>query len=143
MTTRAERATRDTLILRLHLAGHSYRAIGQKVDLSIAGVFKVVQRELRQSADRRGGLNDEAVEQYLARVESLLAASMPKALAGEPKSVETCRRLLDGMARVQGLFPSLAERLLPSEPMSDVDIDDDGLTDLDRYRRERQAKYEA
>ena len=57
-----ERATRDTLVLRMHLAGMPYRDIGKRVNLSVGGVHKVIRRELRQSADRRSDLADDAVE---------------------------------------------------------------------------------
>jgi hypothetical protein len=54
-----------------------------------------------------------SVESYLTRVEMLLAANWGTALRGDPRSLDQCRRMLDSMARVQGLVPSWAERVLP------------------------------
>ena len=132
-----ERATRDLLVLRMHLAGMVYRDIGKRVGLSVGGVHKVIKRELRQSSYRRDDLADDAVEQYLARMESLLAANMPKALKGDARSTEECRRMLDSMARVQGIVPSLTERVLPIR--DDDDNDNDGDDDeLEAWRKRRE-----
>jgi hypothetical protein len=133
-----DRATRDVLILRMHLAGITYRDIAARVDLSIAGVHKVVKRQLRQSADRRSDLADDAVESYLARMEVLLAANWPKALKGDERSTEQCRRMLDSMARVQGIVPSLAERVVPIRD-DDDDADADGEdNELEAWRKRRE-----
>jgi hypothetical protein len=134
-----ERATRDVLMLRMHLAGVTYRDIGRKVDLSVGGVHKVIKRQLRQSADRRDDLADDAVEAYLARMEPLLAANWPKALRGDTRSTEQCRRMLDSMARVQGTVPSLAERVLPERFRDDYYGDADGEADeLTAWRERRE-----
>jgi hypothetical protein len=135
-----ERVARDTLVLRMYLAGVTYRDIGSKVALSVGGVHKVIKRQLRQSADRRDDLADDAVEAYLSRMESLLAANMPKALRGDTRSVDQCRRMLDSMARVQGIVPSLAERVLPERIRDDDDDrgDDDGDDELEAWRKRRE-----
>ena len=100
----------------------------------------MIKRELRQSADRRDDI-DVAVEAYLARMETLLAASWPKALKGEARSTEQCRRLLDSMGRVQGVFPGVVvERLSERLPLEDDD--DDGVNELEERRRRRAALYE-
>jgi hypothetical protein len=139
----AERQARDTLVLRMYLAGVTYRDIGRKVGLSLAGVHKVIKRQLRQSADRRDELeSDSAIESYLSRMEALLSASWPKALRGDTRATDQCRRVLDSMAKVQGLVPSVAERLLPDRlDAEDTDDDEDGLDELDLYRLRREQKY--
>jgi hypothetical protein len=141
-----ERQARDTLVLRMFLAGVTYRDIGRKVGLSLGGVHKVVKRELRQSADRREDV-DGAVEAYLSRMEALLSASWRKALGGDVRATNECRRLLDSMGRAQGVFPgSVAERLadhLPPDDDDDEGVGPDGLDELQRYRRLREAKYES
>jgi hypothetical protein len=44
---RAEREQRDQRVMRLFVAGTSYRQIGQAVGLrSVSGVHRIVQREL-------------------------------------------------------------------------------------------------
>jgi hypothetical protein len=133
-----ERATRDLLVLRMHLAGMVYRDIGSRVGLSVGGVHKVIRRQLRQSAYRRDDLADDAVEQYLSRMEVLLAANWPKAIKGDARSTEQCRRMLDSMARVQGIVPSLAERVIPIRD-DDDDGDDDGEgNELEAWRKRRE-----
>ncbi|MGV0161357.1 hypothetical protein ACRU3B_18185 [Mycobacterium colombiense] len=134
-----ERVARDTLVLRMYLAGVTYRDIGRKVGLSVGGVHKVIKRQLRQSADRRDDLADDAVESYLARMEALLAANWGKALRGDTRSLDQCRRMLDSMARVQGIVPSLAERVLPERIRDDDDRgDDDGDDELEAWRKRRE-----
>jgi hypothetical protein len=132
-----ERATRDVLVLRMHLAGVTYRDIASRVGLSIAGVHKVVKRQLRQSADRRDDLADDAVEAYLARMEVLLAANWGKAVRGDVRSTEQCRRMLDSMARVQGIVPWLAERVVPIRDDDDGDADGDD-NELEAWRKRRE-----
>lgn len=136
-----ERAARDTLVVRLYLAGVVYRDIAKQTGLSLGGVHKVIKRQLRQSADRRDDLaEDAAIEAYLRRMETLLAATFPAALKGNARSAEQVRRILDSMARIQGLFPSLAERVLPLRDRDgdDDDEEDEALIDpndeLARYR---------
>lgn len=133
-----ERIARDTLVLRMHLAGVTYRDIGNRVNLSVGGVHKVIKRELRQSAYRRDDLADDAVEQYLARMEALLAANWPKAIRGDARSTEQCRRMLDSMARVQGIIPSLTERVLPIRDDDDGLADGDGDDELEAWRKRRE-----
>lgn len=93
----------------------------------------MIRRELRQSADWRSDLADDAVEQYLARMEALLAANWPKVIRGDARSTEQCRRMLDSMAKVQGLVPSLTERVL----LIRDDEDDDDELEAWRKRREQ------
>lgn len=139
--TGEEREARDTLVLRMYLAGAAYRDIGRRVSLSVGGVHKVITRQLRQSADLRGD-TDGAVEAYLSRMEVLLAASWPMALRGDARATDQCRRVLDSMAKVQGLVPSVVERLLPDRlDAEDANDDEDGLDDLELYRLRREEKY--
>lgn len=125
----------------------AYRDIGSRVNLSAAGVHKVIRRQLRLSAELRDELDTKgAVESYLARMEALLSSSWPKALRGDLRAADQCRRALDSMARVQGIVPSLSERLLPDrldDGDSDDDEEEDGLDELERWRRDRALKYEA
>jgi hypothetical protein len=140
MTSRDERLARDALILRLHLAGVSYRDIARRAKLSLSVVHKVVKRELAKASQRRDDLEDEATTAHLERLDSLLAAQMPKALGGDVKAAEFCRRLLDSAARVQGLNASVAERLAPMlAGGGDDDFGDDELDvdELDAWRQRR------
>ena len=70
-------------------------------------------------------------------METLLAANMPKALKGDVRSTEQCRRMLDSMARVQGIVPSLTERVLPIRDDDDDDDDGEG-NELEAWRKRRE-----
>jgi hypothetical protein len=61
----------------------------------------------------------------------LLAANWGKALRGDPRSLDQCRRMLDSMARVQGLVPLWAERVLPER----IRDDDDGGDEFTAWRK--------
>jgi IS30 family transposase len=119
-TTREERAERDQLIYRLHLAGISFRQIGKRIGMTPGGVHKIVRRELGRAADVRDDLVGDAEIEHLERMKQLYAAYAPKAQAGDLKAAEYCRRLLADMARIQGLNQSVAERLAPAR---DDDLD--------------------
>jgi hypothetical protein len=107
------------------------RGIGSKVSLSVGGVHKVIKRQLRQSADRRDELaTDASVEAYLSQMEALLSATWPKALRGDVRVTDQCRRVLDSMAKVQGIVQSVSERLLPDDLNDNESDDDDDATNL-------------
>jgi hypothetical protein len=103
-----QRQERDGLILRLFLLGQRYRSIGihLKVGLSPQGVGNVIHRGLAATAPQRDIFGEQAGAVYLIRLESLLRAAMPRALAGDMDAWEGCRRLLEQGARYFGLTAS-------------------------------------
>ena len=134
MATKAERDSRDELIYRLHLAGVSYREIARRANLSKTVVHRIVKKQLDTAADIRLDLAGAAETEHLERLGSLLAVNMAKALNGDVRATEICRRLLGDIARVQGLNTSVAERLIPDRDDGD-DADEDGeLIDLQEMR---------
>jgi hypothetical protein len=138
--SRQQRVDRDQLIYRMHLAGVSYRDIARRHGLTGAAVHKIVRRELDSAVQLRDDLVDDADTEHLERMRQLYAAHSAKALAGDTRAAELCRRLLADIARVQGLNTSVAERVAPSR-MSDDDFedgDDDGEDELTAYRRRRE-----
>ena len=50
---------------------------------------------------------------------------MPKALRGDTRSLEVCRRLLDQMARANGMYGSAEPLVRDDVPVSDGDDDAD------------------
>jgi hypothetical protein len=65
-----------------------------------------------------------------------------KAMAGDMRAQEQCRRLLVELGRIRGIEAAAAVSF-PALPIDDDDDpDDDGLDDLQRWRLERAAKYE-
>ncbi|MDR3656935.1 MAG: hypothetical protein P4L48_15120 [Mycobacterium sp.] len=104
MRAAGERARRDARVVRLFLAGLSYRDIGAVVGLrSPTSVGNIVARELAASAERRGLLTDEAFAVYQERSERLFRAHWGRALDGNHRSAELCRKLLGQHAQIYGL----------------------------------------
>lgn len=128
------RQARDELVWSMFVAGVPYRAIGKRTDLSLGGVHKAVTRMLASRAPRRRLLLDEAVAVYQERLEALWASAWLRAVNGDPRSQELCRKLLDQMARSNGIYAS-GEPLVRDNQPDDDDDEDDELTAW-RKRRE-------
>ena len=145
--TREQRADRDQRIYRMHLAGASYRDIARATGLTGAAVHKVVRHQLALATDVREDLDADAEVEQLERMDTLLATQYPKALKGDPRAAEFCRRMLGDIARIKGLNSSVAERVAPSR-IGDVDdsyLDDDqddGPAVMKSYRQQRATEYE-
>lgn len=136
-----ERARRDALVWQMFLAGVSYREIGKnpRVRLSCRGVELAVRRQMSGTAQRRNLLTDEAMAVHTERLESLFAAAYAKAVTGNVRAGEQCRRLLDQMARVHGLYAGACENPMPEDADDSDDVGADGLDDLQRFRLRTQV----
>lgn len=123
------RVTRDAWVLRLFLAGYSYREIGRhpKVWLSPKGVSDVVHRALREANPKHNALGTQARVMYGERLEMMLRAVWPKAVAGDLRAVAVALRILAQEARFHALESGAA----------DVDLLADARA-LERYRARRQ-----
>ncbi|MGO9033064.1 hypothetical protein [Mycobacterium sp.] len=89
----------------------------------------------RRLAAQRGGrdlLGRSAAAVYVMRLEAMLRVAMPKALAGDLKAAEHCRRVLDQEARLYGLNAAGDDSEVRPEP---PERDAHGRTVLDRYRQ--------
>ncbi len=109
--------------------------------MSVRGVELAVKRQL---AARQGSLlnsDDQADAVQVERFESLFRVAYGKAMAGDMRAQEQCRRLLVELGRLRGLEAAGALSF-PAPPVDDEDDDDDGLDDLQRWRLERAARYE-
>lgn len=122
------RAARDALILRLFLAGNSYRAIGRhpRVNLSPKGVGNVVNRQLAEGTTTQ--LSRHGAALYVERLEMMLRVAWPKALAGDMKAVALCLRVLKQEAKLYGIDDGA-----PDEP----ELDEFGLNALEQFRQRR------
>jgi hypothetical protein len=136
-----ERARRDALVWQMFLAGVSYREIGKnpRVQLSCRGVELAVRRQMSGTAQRRNLLTDEAMAVHTERLESLFATAYAKAVSGNARAGEQCRRLLDQMARVRGLYAGPGERPATDDDDDSADVGEDGLDDLERFRLRTQV----
>jgi hypothetical protein len=119
----------------MFLAGVSYREIGKnpRVQLSCRGVELAIQRQMSRTAQRRDVLTDEAMAVHIERLETLFAGAYAKAVSGDVRAGEHCRRLLDQMARVHGLYAGRDNFVLEDADHTD-DVGQDGLDDLQRFR---------
>ncbi len=132
----AERVEREQKILHLWIAGMSYPRIAAVVELSARQVERIVRSALAAGASRRALLTEEALAVYQERLavhqerhERLFDAHMDRAVAGDHKSAELCRRLLDHNARLldqsaklQGLYADAAP--LPAPTTTPLTSDD-------------------
>lgn len=105
-----ERRRRDDLVLRMFLAGASYRQIARRVGLrSQQSVGNVITRELRLRRGISGVMTETGRALFIERSEALLAAAWPGAMGGDPEAGEECLQLLTQQARFYGLTgPSLS-----------------------------------
>lgn len=101
----SERAKRDALVLRLVLAGASYREAARAVGLrSPTSVSNIVKRELARDGGWRSSLPENAAALHIERSEALWQKAFPAALAGDINAANRCVRLLEAQARLYGLF---------------------------------------
>ncbi|ORA15561.1 hypothetical protein [Mycobacterium asiaticum] len=101
----AERARRDARVLRLFLAGLSYREIGAVVGLrSPTSVGDIVKRKLSDEAGRLEVVRSRDGALFIERSEALLLAHWPRALQGDHIATAACLRVLDEQARFYGLY---------------------------------------
>ncbi|MDL9944188.1 hypothetical protein QSJ19_01045 [Gordonia sp. ABSL11-1] len=102
--TKAERDVRDGRVMTMLIAGKTYREIAAAVGLATeSAAHKIVTRQLRASASRRDLISDAALDLHLERIEKLFSAHFDRAIDGDHKSAELCRRLLGQEARILGM----------------------------------------
>jgi hypothetical protein len=143
MGAAAERARRDARVVGLFLAGLSYRDIAAVVGLrSPTSVGNIVQQEFGSpdSAARRGLLTDAAFAMWQERSERLLRAHWGRALDGNHRSAELCRKLLGQQAQVYGLAQEVA--LAAGTPTGVVEVEP-VEPDMDELARLRAARAKA
>lgn len=138
--TREERDARDALILQLFLAGRSYRIIAKVANVNISLAHRIVQREMREAGKRRDYIQENAFDVYVERVEALYAKAYTRAtddklkIADQLKALETCRRYLDMLGRVQGVSDD-AGVAPPPPPADGEDDDEDPEDELAAWRK--------
>lgn len=140
--SRAEREQRDDKVLRLFLAGLTYREVGAAVGLrSVSGVHRIVQRQLAAGAPRRDLLTNETFALWQERIEALFQAHCDKAIDGDHRSSEICRKLLAQQARVYGLSTEVDPLPAPTPTQQPVDPGEDEPQDeLSRLRAARVGR---
>lgn len=133
---------RDDEILRLFIAGATYRQIARALNIGVATVSRTVTKQLAAGAKRRELLSDEALAVHTERTERLFQAHWVKALNGDHRSAEICRRILAQQARINSLD---VDTSLPAPTSSagltdERDTEDEGPADeLSKLRSQRGA----
>jgi hypothetical protein len=96
----------------MFLAGVSYREIGKnpRVQLSCRGVELAVRRQMSGTAWRRNLLTDEAMAVHADVWRACSPRPYAKAVTGNVRAGEQCRRLLDQMARVHDLYAGAGDK---------------------------------
>lgn len=127
----------------MFMAGFTTFHIRRKVGLTARRIEQIIERELRESAQRRLMLTDEALSVHIERTERLFLAHWSPALKGNHRSAEICRRILEGNARLFGLADSFSTNLpaptgdLPDSP--EPEPDDEPEDELAALRAARGA----
>lgn len=135
--------TRDTLVMRMFIAGMPYKDIGANnhVNLSAQGVHNVVKAQMKKSAQRREFIADNAYEVHMERLESLYAANYAKAVGKDTpaaerlKAGELCRRILGDLGKIHGIDASATGEAPPPRDNPDFDDDTDEDDELGAYRK--------
>jgi hypothetical protein len=137
-----DRKRRNDQVVALWLSGASYRAVARAVGLrSPQSVHNIVQRVLAGSSQRRDLLTDEAFAVWQERTERLFQAHWARALDGNYRSSEVCRKILGHQATVYGLAQGGS---LPGGTRSDaveLKADDAGMDELAKLRAARAWAY--
>lgn len=95
-----------------------------------------MHRELKASAARRGLLVDECFAVWQERTERLFHAHWDRALEGDHRSAEVCRKLLAQQARVYGLDAEVGGLSAPT-PTQAVEGEQAPMDELARLRAKR------
>jgi hypothetical protein len=120
------RAERDAWVLRLFLAGHTYREIGRnpRVSLSAKMVGNVVNRQLAGANPHHNTLGTTAAAIYVERLEALLRSAWPQAMKGDLKAIHAVLAVLRAEAKVHGLAPGRARY---DDDLGELDLDEVAL----------------
>ncbi len=127
------------MIYARFLAGHSEAEIARAVGVTPQRIHQIIKQELKNAAQHHQLLTEEALNVYVARLETLLKATWPQVIQGDLKAIETGRRLLEQQERLYGLNdqragkPPLMGEFVDEENLADVD-------DLTRYRMQRRRR---
>jgi hypothetical protein len=135
----AERERRNAQVLQLFLGGASHRTIARVVGLrSHRSVGNIVAAALGSTTDRRDLLTDEAFAVWQERSERLFQANWGRALDGNYRAAELCRKLLAQMALVYGLAQEVSLAGTRADVVEvDPEPDDEDLDVLARMRADR------
>lgn len=99
----------------------SYPRIAAVVELSARQVERIVRTALAAGASRRALVTEEALAVHQERFDQLFGAHFGRALEGDHRSAELCRRMLDQSAKLHGLYADTSPLPAPTTPLSGED----------------------
>lgn len=140
--TPEQRELRNAQILQLFIAGKSEMEIAKAVDTDRSLVNRMLKDALKETAQHRELLNNQALSVYVTRLETLIEAAWEKVEEGDLKAIEVARRLLEQQAKLYGLAGSGGPTRTGSvPPLSDQQLEDpeEPEDELAAYRQRHQS----
>lgn len=137
-----QRELRNAQILQMFIAGKSEMEIAKAVDTDRSLVNRLLKEALKDTAQHRELLNNQALSVYVTRLETLIQAAWQKVEQGDLKAIEVARRLLEQQAKLYGLAGSAPTRASnPIPPLSDQQLEDpeEPEDELAAYRQRHRA----
>jgi len=127
----------------MFLSGATEREIAKSrsVNLSASRVHRIIIEQLEIAGKRFGLISEKALVVYSERLEMLLKAIWPAAIADkDPKAIEVARRLLDQQAKLYNI--SDENTAMPMPPMGDNELSQD-VADLQEFRQRHRKPPQA
>lgn len=90
-------------VLKLRLAGASFRAIARNLECSVGAAYKACMRAIERQMKEIGEDADTVLHLELQRLDSMLLGAWPKAVAGDLSAVDRVLRIMERRARYLGL----------------------------------------
>jgi len=101
--SKAAGSSRRKNALQLHVEGHTFAVIGQRLGVSRQRAHKMVSDELAEAAKERSALAAKALDTDLERVDFVLRSLAPKVTRGDDKAASAYLRALARRAALLGL----------------------------------------
>ncbi len=89
--------------LQLHIEGHTFETIGQRLGVSRQRAHQLVTEELAAAAKERSALASQALSVDLERIDYVLRSLAPKVTRGDDKAASAYLRALTRRAALLGL----------------------------------------
>jgi hypothetical protein len=141
--TQEQRELRNAQILQLFIAGKSEMEIAQAVDTDRSLINRLLKDSLKETAQHRQLLTNEALSVYVTRLETLMQAAWEKVEQGDLKAIEVARRILEQQAKLYGLAGSSSPTRIssPIPPLSDQQLEDpdEPEDELSAYRQRHKG----
>lgn len=107
---KAAGVARRKTALQLHIEGHTFATIGQRLGVGRTRAHQLVTEQLTEAGAERSALASKALDTDLERVDFVLRSLAPKVARGDDKAASAYLRALSRRAALLGLdAPSRSE----------------------------------